>query len=522
MASEQEVAYHRSFLSRNYVHQLAADIKASGKQRSDEEIAEIRQDDPEGFEEARKALAILLKVQYSPAQTVNLSSGDVGDRYKYYDGVPSDAQVAEYLRPQYPPQGAVNNPTTGVIGIPDPILGFVYAFRNGKGLLRTSIAYKTDQQFFAFATEWENLYSTLTSPYRTSYEPGFQFTPIVDTSWQVVEYYGEVSGVGSTFLVPAGSIQLMEDFWLETEIEDLFAHGVPIMVGSAGAPPAGWESWNGWRQQVYGVRTTVDGQVVAVTYLKNVDGLDATWSPIDLLFMVDDIIEVARLAVAVAQLGVVMVKTIGGAGGRGLLRMILRGATALEGRRLLKEVEKDLANEGAKLVLDTTKAAAKVPGRDLTAEAMEKLVRQKWSQNTSWLRGLRDAQKLTGSNKLEAVRAALQDMKKYYGKAAQVVSEGAGQGGHVIEGGVGWMRHSETGELVLAIERQLLRDPDVLYSQVVHDVAFDLVREAGGVPGFQLNESVRFSATDMLEGFIKEGEAYIQSFRNVVYQQAEP
>ena len=120
----------------------------------------------------------------------------------------------------------------------------------------------------------------------------------------------------------------MEDFWLETEIEDLFAHGVPIMVGSAGAPPAGWESWNGWRQQVYGVRTTVDGQVVAVTYLKNVDGLDATWSPIDLLFMVDDIIEVARLAVAVAQLGVVMVKTIGGAGGRGLLRMILRGATA--------------------------------------------------------------------------------------------------------------------------------------------------------------------------------------------------
>jgi hypothetical protein len=71
MASEQEAQYRRSFLPPNYADNFSDYLKAAGPAgnavRQDREIREIRSNDPEGFEQARKALAALLNVAYRPA-----------------------------------------------------------------------------------------------------------------------------------------------------------------------------------------------------------------------------------------------------------------------------------------------------------------------------------------------------------------------------------------------------------------------------------------------------------------------
>jgi hypothetical protein len=236
MPSEQEIAYHRTFLSRYYVYQVAGEIKNGVYNRlTDEEIEEI-QKDPVAFEDARKALAELLNVPYQPSTVVDTSRGDVGSRYVSIDGVPSNAQVVAFLRPRHSPQV---NPATGVPAVIDARLGVIDAYLDGGELLRTTMWSKLDQEFDDYAHPWEKIYSTLMAPYHSGYTPATAFTPVVDQSWNVVGYYGTMSGgPGSGFLIPEGIAQTMAHSILGLDsINDAISENVPVMANPRNRGP---------------------------------------------------------------------------------------------------------------------------------------------------------------------------------------------------------------------------------------------------------------------------------------------
>jgi hypothetical protein len=343
MSSEQEVAYHRTFLSRYYVAQVAADARASGNRRTDDEITAIRNDDPDAFEDARKALAVLLKVPYRAGAMVNQSRGDVGDRYTYIDGSPSDAQVVEYLRPRNPPPQSVN-PTTGVAAIPNPLVGVADAYLNGVALLRTTMYSKMDQQFDDYASLWEKAFSTLMAPYYSGYTPAYAFMPIVDDSWQVLGYYGTLQGgQGCGLLVPEGAKQMMKDFMLDGEIKDYLDKQVPMMAwpGKRGHGPAGWESGDfGVSDYTYGVWALPDGSVIGVQVVGNRDGVEDTWQP-------TDIVMAGKALLDLGKLGLVTIKILGGGAGRWVGQKILQGATAYLAKKALQELAEEFGNEAA-------------------------------------------------------------------------------------------------------------------------------------------------------------------------------
>jgi hypothetical protein len=342
MASEQDVLYHRSFLSYNYVDNFSAQLKAlasAGKLvRQYREIAEIKDSDPEAFEEVRKSLATLLKVKYIPAREAGYN-GDA--RNPAFKGQPSDDQVIEYLKPQYPPQGAVKNPTTGFVAI--PVFGYVAkAYRDGNTLLETSMLRKADQVFEDYATPWELKYSSVVFQNWNR-----QYTPIVNTSWTVIGYVCKVTGgVGCDLLVPnyaplvlttipAGVAYLEEIKRRDPDIpdygspEDLLRRGIPVFVGPGTSPPPGWASANsGVTDLTYTVRTTTDGEVVAVLSTSSRDGAVPVWySPADLL-------SAGKVLVSLAKAGVKLTPTLS------------RAVTArLGSRSVFKGATKELADE---------------------------------------------------------------------------------------------------------------------------------------------------------------------------------
>lgn len=515
MASEQDVQYHRSFLSQNYTDNFSDYLKAAGPAgtavRQDREILEIRNSDPEGFEEARKALAALKKVPYQP-EVCGSYQGDRGGGY-CRDGNPSNAEVVAYLKPQYPPQGAVKNPTTGLVAIPAIQRGTIEAYRNGPNLLRTSMYFKMDQQFDDYATDWEKAFGALTLSSHLGYTPSYAFTPIVDENWQVIGYYGKVQGGrGGGLLVPSEAKQEMLDCTLgEPKIKDYIDQHVPMIAWPGRGHVPGWESGDfGVSDFTYGVRTQLDGRVLSAELVANRDGVAED------IMQAGDIIFAVK---ALVSLGVGLVKVVALLPRASVVagRLILRGASILAAKLAAEDLEKVIARRVAELVADTAKATAKRWGRRVTAQELEALVKQRWNRNLHWLQGLRDAQSMTGVAKSKAVIKALEDMKELYGRGAAVVPEGTNGGGALFEGPAGWVLKRGTSERVLAIERQLLQNPDLFYEEVVHDIAFDLVREPTGVLVLENTPHVKlFNALELMEQYIKRGESALQNFRGAV------
>jgi hypothetical protein len=328
MPSEQEIQYHRSYLSYRYGDNFSERLKAYGPAakgiREAWEIAEIREDDPEGYEEARKAVAALLRVQYiRPRETHGFRDSD----YNNIKGQPSDGDVLQYLKPKYPPQGVVRNPTNGLVALPFPDVS-IKAYRNGQPLLHTFMRVKVDQDFKTYATPWELEWSRLVishSKYREA-----TFTPIVDTSWTVIGYVGYViGGPDCDLIVPVG---IRDRSAGSTHPKDLLKREIPVFVGPGASPPPGWESAHsslyGDAQVTYTVRTTIDGEVVAVLSTSSRDGAEPVWySPADLLLF-------GKAVVSLVKIGAKMTPTL------------MRKSTAkLGARSVFKGPTKELADE---------------------------------------------------------------------------------------------------------------------------------------------------------------------------------
>jgi hypothetical protein len=489
MPSEQEMAYHRSFLSRYYVHQVVADIKnGSANRMTDDEIVQLRRDDPVAFEEARKALAQLLGVPYQPARSVDTSRGDVGSRYVYIDGVPSNAQVVQFLRPRNPPQV---NPTTRTPAIPNVGVGVIDAYLDGNVLLRTTMWSKIDQEFDDYASPWEKIYSALMAPYYSGYTPAYAFTPVVDESWHVIGYYGTMSGgPGSGFLVPEGTKQKMRTYNLAgAGMKEFLEKQVPIMAWPRrmGRVP-GWESGDfGYSDSIYGVRTQCDGRVLWVQAVGE-RGVEATWQPTDVFFA-------GKALLSLGKLGVGLTQALRAKAARSAGQAVLDGATKEAAEAAMRKLDEEIAVASRDLIQDPGKN--KAFGRALSHADMQQLIRSRWSQNP-FLRRFRSAYGMAGEARKKEIIAALEEMENQTGKAVQVVPEGLGKAGGYFEGAAGWALNADTKQQVLAIAESAFRDPQVLYNEVVHDVAFDVVREASGVP--YLRDFIASAQTQQMKG----------------------
>jgi hypothetical protein len=251
MATEQEVMYHRSFLSYWYLENLNPPTRGSPRylERQAREIDTMRRRDPELFERTRKSLAMLLKVPYLPGDVQN-HRGDPGGRFHWVSGQPSDAEVVECMAPDYPWQGAVRSPSGSIAW---PLLGITHkAYVHGKTYHLVNMFQKVDQRFEDNATPWELAWSSLTFSYSRC------FIPIVDSGWTVVGHSGTVPGGGM------GPIHLKVPGGLggSMTLEEALANGVPVLVHDD-APLPGWENGNFYTtEHTIEVRTGVDGEVV--------------------------------------------------------------------------------------------------------------------------------------------------------------------------------------------------------------------------------------------------------------------
>ena len=85
MASEAEVAYHRSFLSPDYLDNISPPNGAQKLRKRAAEIDDLRQRDPQDFEERRRILAQAFKVPYRCGY-MQMYPGDQGGRDHWVNG----------------------------------------------------------------------------------------------------------------------------------------------------------------------------------------------------------------------------------------------------------------------------------------------------------------------------------------------------------------------------------------------------------------------------------------------------
>jgi hypothetical protein len=492
MASEQEVAYHRSFLSPNYLDNLNPPSWFEKLRRQAKEVEAIRLRDPGAFEEQRKLLAQLLKVPYRPGY-MQVYRGDQGGRDHWVSGNPPDAQVAECMVPTIPPQGVVRSPTTGIVAL--PILNYTRkAYVHGKVLHPVDMYDKMDQQFEDYATPWELLWSNLSYPYNRG------FTPIVDRSWTVIGHLGMAQGgpagpgFGQTSLIVPGA--LAGTITLDTALEK----GVPVFVHSATGLPSGWANGNFYTSEhKIQVRTGINGEVLDFQ-LFNTGYLVQTWySPMDLIVA-------AKILVNLTKIGARVVTTLVR---RSAARLEARAAVKGATRVLAMEAEQDATKkqilrgvrEGDLVSLPRRRGASRV----IRPAEMEALLRDTLSKRP-YLARLRLARRLDGPDLREALMKVIQEFKETTGKLHLRVT-----GGTVkrlgSQGGGGWALDSISGKEVLIIEGEVFENPRKLLSELTHELAYDAVRDGlNGVPALGNDSPYLNFAHDWLERVIKEGE----------------
>jgi hypothetical protein len=493
MASEQEVAYHRSFLAPDYLDNFRTLSSSEKLKKRAAEVDAIRLRDPGAFEEQRKFVAQLLKVPYRPGY-MQVYRGDQGGRDHWVSGVPSDAQVAECMAPTIPPQGVVKSPTTGVIAL--PILGFTReAYVHGTVLNPVDMYEKMDQQFEDYATPWELVWSNLSAPYNRG------FTPIVDRSWTVIGHFGTVQGgpVGLDY----GQTSLILPAELAGEVRDLktaFEAGVPVFVHSATGLPSGWVNANFYTsEQKVQVRTGVDGEVLDYQLFNTGYLVEPWYSPMDLYCA-------AKILVGLTKIGArVVTSLVRRAAAKAAARDVLKGATKV----LARKAEEDAAKKGIARGLSegdlVSVPRSRGASRVLRPAEMEALLKDTLSKRP-YLARLRLARRLDGAELRNALMNVIKEFKESTGKLHLRVTEGTVKRLGSMGGG-GWALDSISGKEVLIIEGELFDNPRKLLNELTHELAYDAVRDGlNGVPALG-NESPYLNfAHDWLERVIKEGE----------------
>jgi hypothetical protein len=497
VASEQEVAYHRSFLSPFYLDNFIPPTRPEMLKRRAAEIDAIRDMDLDAFEEHRRSLAFLLKVPYRPRYMVSYP-GDQGGRDHWVDGNPTDAQVAECLAPLYPPQGAVKSPTTGLVAM--PMIGFTHkAFVYGKNL-QVNLFQKLDQEFEDYATPWELQWSNLIYPYNRG------FTPLVDNSWTVIGH--TVTQQGSFELT---NLIIPIEFAGLFDIQTALVKGVPLFVHSAKDAPSGWVNVHFTTDDMVELTTGIDGEVLGVR-LSATAGLGHPWySPMDL-------ISAGRVVVSLGKLGAKVATSLARkATAKLAARSVLKGAT--------KDLAKDAVKDAAKLeAKDETK---KTFNRALSESDLKPLVRNKSkpsrvltpAQMETFLREIIRKRpyliKLRSVTGNDALRDVIKEWETNTGKSFLKVTKGTptrlGS-----EGVGGWALDSISGKEVMVIEGDVFRHESQAVIEVTHELAYEAVREGAdrAMPFLNVNAPL-CNAMQWLEGYIQHGEIVFESLRDM-------
>jgi hypothetical protein len=351
MPTEQEVAYHRSFLSPYYLENLRSPGWFA-KKRKPEEIETIRRRNPDEFERVREILAKAIDAQHVRGMYVTRRN-EFATHTEWLEGNPKDYLVAEVIVHTSLPQGAVKHPTTGQIALPrvgNPLTGYV----QGRQLHPTLMYPKMDQAFETYATPFERTWSSLIPNAMK-----WQFHPIVDQNFTVIGHTS--SGVKasdpslSPLIVPLKDINQLRSgaghggsLPYEMNNPDFFLrNGIPIFVTPLAVPrygadnrfsityvaPPRWTIWNfapGLASTNWLVHTLLDGEVVHMemysTPSQHVESVGFT--PFDLL----------GVAKVVVYLGAKI-------GSRLTRAYVLRAESKREARKALNGATEELANK---------------------------------------------------------------------------------------------------------------------------------------------------------------------------------
>jgi hypothetical protein len=339
MATEQEIAYHRTFLSPFYMDNFRP------RPLPKNVVEEIRLRDPEEFEQVRKELAQAFKARYTPGGMVQVGH-DLYTTREYREGSPVDMQVAGYIEAAFPPQTVAKDPKTGRVALPIPTTR-IRAYQEYGNRLHTVIIHpKTDQEFMTYATPFETDFSVLRLPNyghdMLALDRVNVFAPIVNTSWKVFGHIGRLSGASPDVVVP--------DWTRGLDLKQLHDTGTPAFVHDLKYPaPGGYIRLPrlsvGGSEVSFVVRTTLDGEIVDFQLGPSSGFVEPHWfSPLDIIVAV-------RILASLAKAG------------SGYVSSIMRRRTAtLASRAELRGATQALARE-------SEEKAAKVPARKAEEQA---------------------------------------------------------------------------------------------------------------------------------------------------------
>jgi hypothetical protein len=340
MASKQEVAYHRTFLSPRYLDNFSdPGWWEKVVRRPARDVENLRLGDPEAFEEARKFLAQALKVPYRPGSIV-YSTGDSGKPPVWVSGYPDDFKVAELMMPLYAPQGVARSPTSGRVAL--PVVGLsVPANAYWKVFHPIVMHQKMDQDFERYATPWELVWSNLSYPYNRG------FTPVVDSSWKVIGHVGRVhaNDPNTVLIIPKKLLGIT--------LEEAMARegGTCVHFCSKGGIPDGWTDGRFLPPEYKAtVWTGLDGEVVEVLNLTGPNGLEDAWETLL------DIVMAAEVMVSLAEIGVM-----------GATSLVRKVTSPWKNRGVLRGATKGLAEEAEQLGMN--KAGRKGPWFEVLEES---------------------------------------------------------------------------------------------------------------------------------------------------------
>lgn len=503
MAVDKLVAYHRSFLSPDYMDNLFPPSYFESLRKQKREVDAIRSRDPQAFEVQREALAKVLKVKHRRGIMV-VYRGDQGGQDHWEEGVPSDEKVAATMEPTNPPQRAVISPITGAVALPAFPIAFE-AYVDGQAIHKTRMYPKMGQDFESYATPWESAWSNLSYPYNRG------FTPIVNADWEVIGYTGQVDTGPVSSSYYQTRLIFPNEFPGIADIDEALKRGIPIFVHSATGLPDGWSNRNYLTtENNLIVRTTIDGQVVAAE-TSSTGFLEQPWySPTDLY-------AAGKVLVSLGKAGFKLASTY-----------VLKSTARLEGRAVLNGATKALAKDAARAgANDEAKVAVRravseadlkplfrrkgVPSRVLTPAEMEAYLKDVLKRRP-YLTKLRT---VTGNDDLMKV---IKEWEQVTDKSFLKVSDGAVQR-LGSEGVGGWALDTISGKEVLIMEGKAFRSEVEATKEVLHELAYEAVREGPerALPHLNLPAGTggMRNAMQWLEAVIDHGDSAFQTLRSM-------
>ena len=224
MGNQSIEEYQRTFLSPNYVENFKFDDdtvwerkkrEMSANKRKADDMVALRERNIEAWENVRRSIAPLMKVQYSRGYWMAGARGDQGGSpdARWVDGTPSDWAVAECMEPLVPDQRLITSPLTGMTALPNAFLRCKAFVEGAKYMENVVLFYKLDQDFETYATPWELKWSNLSAPYNRG------FTPVVNKSYTVIGHWGTVLG-GPTPLSGSDAVFVAPHLCYQQQIGD--------------------------------------------------------------------------------------------------------------------------------------------------------------------------------------------------------------------------------------------------------------------------------------------------------------